>query len=114
MSTCSGEVAAMSAFARFISGEYLGSANQKIKSLYSTFTTADHFKNDSRYLWILFRENTRDEVSQAKCIWIHSQTKCIWIRPLGLVGKAKAGSSLMTWTAWVQFPPCPDADYLLC
>ena len=35
-------------------------------------------------------------------------------RPLGPVGNAKAGSSLMTWTAWVQFPPYPDADYLLC
>ncbi len=29
-------------------------------------------------------------------------------RPLGLVGKAKAGSSLLTWTAWVQFPPFPQ------
>ncbi len=28
-------------------------------------------------------------------------------RPLGLVGKAKAGSSRLTWTAWVQFPPFP-------
>ena len=30
------------------------------------------------------------------------------------LGKAKAVSSLMTRTAWVQFPRCPDADYLLC
>jgi hypothetical protein len=30
------------------------------------------------------------------------------------VGKAKAGSNLMIWTAWVRFPPFPDADYLLC
>ena len=29
-------------------------------------------------------------------------------------GKAKVGSSRMTWTAWVQFPPCPNPDYLLC
>jgi hypothetical protein len=27
--------------------------------------------------------------------------------PLGLVGKAKAVSSHLTWTAWVQFPPFP-------
>ncbi len=32
----------------------------------------------------------------------------------GLVGQAKAGSSRLTWTAWVPFPPFPDADYLLC
>ncbi len=35
-------------------------------------------------------------------------------QPLGLVGKAKAGSSRLTWTAWVQFQPFPEADYLLC
>jgi hypothetical protein len=34
--------------------------------------------------------------------------------PLGLVGNAKHCSSHLTWTAWVQFPPFPDADYLLC
>jgi hypothetical protein len=28
-------------------------------------------------------------------------------QPLGLVGKAKAGSSRLTWTAWVQFPAFP-------
>ncbi len=37
-----------------------------------------------------------------------------YFSPLGSVGKAKAGSNLMTWTAWVQVPTCPDADYLLC
>ena len=33
---------------------------------------------------------------------------------LGLVGKAMAGTRLMIRTAWVRFPPCPDADNLLC
>jgi hypothetical protein len=28
-------------------------------------------------------------------------------RPLGLVGKAAAGTSRLTWTAWVRFPPFP-------
>ncbi len=31
-----------------------------------------------------------------------------WYNPLGLVGKAKAGSSRLTWTVWVQFPPFPQ------
>ena len=36
-------------------------------------------------------------------------------RPLGRVVKAKAGSGLLTWTAWVQFPPSPTHDTcLLC
>jgi hypothetical protein len=30
------------------------------------------------------------------------------ILPLGLIGKAEAGSCRLTWTAWVQFQPFPQ------
>ncbi len=67
------------------------------------------FYNANRAKFV-FLKNSALQGSTAQIIAeIDGYDACEWIsdRPLGSVGKAKAGYSRLTWTAWVQFPPFP-------